>query len=123
MALVAYLLIGTAQCPGAGGHHGRAGSRTDWSDLCLELFLPPWSRFPPAPGKPIWVIIATIVIRQLENSLLVPRIMRKAMDVNPFVTLLSLFAISTLFGLAGVLMAIPIARPHDPRYSSSGIRP
>jgi len=62
-----------------------------------------------APGKLIWVIIATIVIQQLENSLLVPRIMRKAVGVNPFVTLLSLFAFSTLFGLAGALMAIPIA--------------
>jgi predicted PurR-regulated permease PerM len=62
-----------------------------------------------APGKLIWVILATIVIQQLENSLLVPRIMRKAVGVNPFVTLLSLFAFSTLFGLAGALMAIPIA--------------
>jgi predicted PurR-regulated permease PerM len=62
-----------------------------------------------APGKLIWVIIATIIIQQLENSLLVPRIMRKAVGVNPFVTLLSLFAFSTLFGLAGALMAIPIA--------------
>jgi predicted PurR-regulated permease PerM len=62
-----------------------------------------------APNKLIWVILATIVIQQLENSLLVPRIMRKAVGVNPFVTLLSLFAFSTLFGLAGALMAIPIA--------------
>jgi predicted PurR-regulated permease PerM len=62
-----------------------------------------------APGKLIWVIIATIVIQQLENSLLVPRIMKKAVGVNPFVTLLALFAFSTLFGLAGALMAIPIA--------------
>jgi predicted PurR-regulated permease PerM len=62
-----------------------------------------------APGKLIWVILATIVIQQLENSLLVPRIMRKAVGVNPFVTLLSLFAFSTLFGLPGALMAIPIA--------------
>jgi predicted PurR-regulated permease PerM len=62
-----------------------------------------------APGKLIWVIVATVVIQQLENSLLVPRIMRKAVGVNPFVTLLSLFAFSTLFGLAGALMAIPIA--------------
>jgi predicted PurR-regulated permease PerM len=57
----------------------------------------------------IWVIIATVVIQQLENSLLVPRIMKKAVGVNPFVTLLALFAFSTLFGLAGALMAIPIA--------------
>ena len=62
-----------------------------------------------APGKLIWVIIATVVIQQLENSLLVPRIMKKAVGVNPFVTLLALFAFSTLFGLAGALMAIPMA--------------
>jgi predicted PurR-regulated permease PerM len=62
-----------------------------------------------APDKLIWVIVATVVIQQLENSLLVPRIMKKAVGVNPFVTLLALFAFSTLFGLAGALMAIPMA--------------
>jgi predicted PurR-regulated permease PerM len=62
-----------------------------------------------APDRLIWVIVATIVIQQLENTLLVPRIMRKAVGVNPFVTLLALFAFSSLFGIAGALMAIPIA--------------
>jgi predicted PurR-regulated permease PerM len=61
------------------------------------------------PSKLIWVIVATIIIQQLENSLLVPRIMRKAVGINPFVSLLSLFAFSSLFGIAGALMAIPIA--------------
>jgi predicted PurR-regulated permease PerM len=62
-----------------------------------------------APAKLIWVIVATLVIQQLENTLLVPRIMKKAVGVNPFVTLLALCAFSSLFGLAGALMAIPIA--------------
>jgi predicted PurR-regulated permease PerM len=62
-----------------------------------------------APDKLIWVIVATVVIQQLENSLLVPRIMKKAVGVNPFVTLLALFAFGTLFGLVGALMAIPMA--------------
>ncbi|HEY9526320.1 MAG TPA: AI-2E family transporter [Anaerolineales bacterium] len=61
------------------------------------------------PDRLIWVIIATVVIQQLENSLELLRIMKKAVGVNPFVTLLALFAFSTLFGLAGALMAIPIA--------------
>ena len=61
------------------------------------------------PEKLIWVIVVTIVIQQLENSLLVPRVMRRAVGVNPFVTLLSLFAFTSLFGIAGALMAIPIA--------------
>ena len=62
-----------------------------------------------SPAKLVWVIVATIVIQQVENSLLVPRVMRKAVGVNPFVSLLSIFAFSSLFGIAGALMAIPIA--------------
>jgi predicted PurR-regulated permease PerM len=61
------------------------------------------------PDKLIWVIVATGVIQQLENSILVPRVMRKAVGVNPFVTLLALFAFGSLLGIAGALMAIPIA--------------
>jgi len=62
-----------------------------------------------APDKLVWVIVATVVIQQLENNLLVPRVMSKAAGVNPFVTLLSLFAFSSFFGVVGALMAIPIA--------------
>ncbi len=61
-----------------------------------------------APSKLVWVIVATLIIQQMENSLLVPRVMRKAVGVNPFVTLLALFAFGSLFGIAGALMAIPI---------------
>jgi predicted PurR-regulated permease PerM len=61
------------------------------------------------PSRLVWVVVSSIVIQQLENSLLVPRIMRKAVGVNPFVTLISFFAFSSLFGIAGSLMAIPIA--------------
>ncbi len=62
-----------------------------------------------APSKLVWVIVATLVIQQMENSLLVPRVMRKAVGVNPFVSLLAIFAFSSLFGIAGALMAIPSA--------------
>jgi predicted PurR-regulated permease PerM len=61
------------------------------------------------PDKLVWVIVATVIIQQLENSLLVPRVMSKAVGVNPFVTLLALFAFSSFFGIAGALMAIPMA--------------
>jgi predicted PurR-regulated permease PerM len=62
-----------------------------------------------SPDKLIWVIVATVVIQQLENSLLVPRVMSKAVGVNPFVTLLALFAFSSFYGIVGALMAIPMA--------------
>jgi predicted PurR-regulated permease PerM len=59
--------------------------------------------------KFIWVIVASVIIQQTENTLLVPRIMRRTVGVNPFVTLLAIFAFSSLFGIAGALMAIPMA--------------
>jgi AI-2E family transporter len=59
--------------------------------------------------KLIWVIIASVIIQQAENTLLVPRIMKRTVGVNPFVTLLAIFAFSSLFGIAGALMAIPMA--------------
>jgi hypothetical protein len=62
-----------------------------------------------APSKLVWVVVATIVIQELENDILVPRVMRKAVGVNPFVSLLAFFAFSSLLGIAGALMAIPIA--------------
>ena len=62
-----------------------------------------------APSKVIWIVVATIIIHQSENYLLVPRVMRKAVGVNPFVALLSIFAFTSLFGIGGALMAIPMA--------------
>jgi predicted PurR-regulated permease PerM len=62
-----------------------------------------------APSKLVWVIVLTLVIHQTENYLLAPRVMRKAVGVNPFVSLLAFFAFGSLFGILGVLMAIPIA--------------
>jgi predicted PurR-regulated permease PerM len=62
-----------------------------------------------APAKLVWVIVAMLVINETENYLLAPRIMRKAVGVNPFVSLLSFFAFGSLLGLGGMLMAIPMA--------------
>jgi predicted PurR-regulated permease PerM len=62
-----------------------------------------------SPATAVWVIVATLVIQQLENSVLVPRVMNRAVGVNPLVTLLSLIAFGSLFGIAGAVVAIPLA--------------
>jgi predicted PurR-regulated permease PerM len=61
------------------------------------------------PTKAIWVIAATLLIQGLENYLLVPRVMRQSVGVNPFVILLAIAAFTSLLGLAGALLAIPLA--------------
>jgi predicted PurR-regulated permease PerM len=56
----------------------------------------------------VWVIWA-VVYQQLENTVIQPQIQRRAVNVHPFVVLVSVLFGSTLFGVAGALMAIPVA--------------
>ena len=56
----------------------------------------------------IWVIWA-VVYQQLENSVIQPQIQRRAVDLHPFLVLVSVLFGSTLFGVAGALLAIPAA--------------
>jgi predicted PurR-regulated permease PerM len=62
-----------------------------------------------APEKIWWVIGACVVIQQIENAILVPRIMDRAVGVNAVVTLLAIAAFGTLLGIGGAIMAIPLA--------------
>jgi predicted PurR-regulated permease PerM len=61
------------------------------------------------PSKAIWVLVATGMIQLLENAVLVPRIMKHSMGVNPIIVLLSLIAFSSVFGFLGALLALPLA--------------
>jgi predicted PurR-regulated permease PerM len=56
----------------------------------------------------IWAIWA-IVYQQLENSVIQPQIQRRAVNVHPFVVLVAVLFGSTLFGILGALLAIPVA--------------
>ena len=62
-----------------------------------------------APDKVIWVLVAVIIIQQLESNVLIPRVMDKSVGVNPVVTILSIIAFGALLGLPGALLAIPLA--------------
>ncbi len=61
------------------------------------------------PHKLIYVLVAATVIQQLENYVLVPRIMQGSVGVNPVVTLLAIAGFGALMGLAGAILAIPLA--------------
>jgi predicted PurR-regulated permease PerM len=61
------------------------------------------------PGRTPWVLLAAILMQQAENYLLVPRVMDKGVGVHPMVTLLAITAFGSLFGIAGAILAIPLA--------------
>lgn len=49
------------------------------------------------------------VIQQLENHLIVPQVMKRAVGLNPLVVILAVAVGSRLLGVAGALLAVPIA--------------
>jgi predicted PurR-regulated permease PerM len=56
----------------------------------------------------VWAIWA-IVYQLLENNVIQPKIQSRAVDVQPFVVLIAVLFGSTLFGVIGALMAVPLA--------------
>jgi predicted PurR-regulated permease PerM len=56
----------------------------------------------------VWVIWA-ILYQQIENNLIQPRIQSRAVDVQPFLVLVAVLFGSTLFGVIGALLAVPLA--------------
>ncbi len=61
------------------------------------------------PGK-IWIVaILFLMIQQLENTFLVPKIQGDAVDMNPAIIMILLVLGGALFGILGVVAAVPIA--------------
>jgi predicted PurR-regulated permease PerM len=58
-------------------------------------------------------LIATIVFyvayQQVENYLIVPRVMKKSVDVSPALVIISVMIGASLLGFVGALLALPVA--------------
>jgi predicted PurR-regulated permease PerM len=56
----------------------------------------------------VWAIWA-VVYQQVENNVIQPRIQARAVQLEPLIVLISVLFGSTLFGVLGALLAIPVA--------------
>ena len=62
-----------------------------------------------SPEKAIITGVFFIVLQQVESNLLLPLVMRHQADVPPLLSLVAILAGSTLGGLLGAIIAIPLA--------------
>jgi predicted PurR-regulated permease PerM len=62
-----------------------------------------------SPTLAILVGVYIIVIQLIEGNILVPRIMEKAVGVSPLTVIVGILIGSTLYGILGALLAVPIA--------------
>jgi predicted PurR-regulated permease PerM len=61
-----------------------------------------------SPATALWVLIASLVIHQLESNVFGPRVMKRTLGMRPLVTLVAMTAFGTLFGVLGALIALPL---------------
>ncbi|MEK7102672.1 MAG: AI-2E family transporter [Patescibacteria group bacterium] len=57
---------------------------------------------------PVTVAVMFWVIQVIENNLLVPRVMQRAVGINPIISILSILIGAKLAGIVGILIAIPL---------------
>jgi predicted PurR-regulated permease PerM len=60
------------------------------------------------PFSAVYVILAFIIIQQIEGNLLQPIVMSRAVDLHPALVVFAILVMGTLFGLIGVFLAVPL---------------
>jgi predicted PurR-regulated permease PerM len=60
-----------------------------------------------SPQQGILALVVAVVIQQLENNLIVPRVMARAVNLHPIAVMLAILAGGELLGIPGALLAVP----------------
>jgi predicted PurR-regulated permease PerM len=61
-----------------------------------------------SPWQAVLVLVLYLVIQQLENYVIVPRVMSKAVELHPLAVLLALMVGGELMGVLGAVLAVPV---------------
>ncbi len=61
-----------------------------------------------SPGMAVLVAIVYVIVNQIEGNLILPLIMARTVEMHPAVVTIGLLVMAALFGLIGVLIAIPL---------------
>ncbi|OGL73956.1 hypothetical protein A3E39_02010 [Candidatus Uhrbacteria bacterium RIFCSPHIGHO2_12_FULL_60_25] len=61
-----------------------------------------------SPTLALLTIILFVVVQQTENHILVPKVMQKAVGINPVLSIVALLVGAKLFGIPGAILAIPV---------------
>jgi len=60
-----------------------------------------------SPIKALWVLILVVIAQQLDDNVLVPRILGNQIGLKPFWIMLSVIMGGQLFGVKGMFLAVP----------------
>lgn len=62
-----------------------------------------------SPMYALWILVLYVIIQQVENQIVVPVVMKRAVGLNPIVSIAVVMIGAKLGGIVGAIMSIPIA--------------
>lgn len=60
-------------------------------------------------GLVVWMTAVMYIVQLLENNLIVPLVMKKAVGISPIFVMFSMFVGFEVLGIIGMIMAVPVA--------------
>jgi predicted PurR-regulated permease PerM len=61
------------------------------------------------PVSALWVLAVFVVLQQLEGHVVAPQVFRISLRINPIIVILALLIGYEIYGVAGALLALPVA--------------
>ena len=61
------------------------------------------------PIAAVWLLIAFVLMQQLEGHVVAPQVFRISLRINPILVILTLLMGYQLYGVPGALLALPVA--------------
>jgi predicted PurR-regulated permease PerM len=61
-----------------------------------------------SPFTAVLTILFSLLIQQLENNFITPKVMKEAVGLNPIVTIFTIAMGAKLAGIGGAILAVPI---------------
>lgn len=61
-----------------------------------------------SPGKAVLVLVVYIIVNQIEGNLILPLVMARTVEMHPALVAIGVLVMAQLFGLIGVIIAIPL---------------
>ncbi len=62
-----------------------------------------------SPWTALWALVIVLAIQQFDGFVMAPRIMSDQLDLHPLLFILALTVGATLFGVAGLVLSVPVA--------------
>ena len=73
----------------------------------IAVFMPTIAAFQESPTQAVVVLVALLAYQQFEDRILTPRVYGRTLNLPPVIVLIAVLAGGQLFGIPGVLLALP----------------